>query len=260
METVKKPKTEQEKKDGYFQRKIAKRMGKAISDFELIEDGDRILVGVSGGKDSLALLELLALRRKFKKQNFEVVAVHINVLELPYEVDRDFLKDFCEKLDVPLIYRDINVDFERPSKKPACFRCSWHRRTTLFKMTDELKCNKLALGHHMDDAIETLLMNMMYQGAVCSMPAKLSMFQGNIILIRPLILLKDAEMREYSRIRKFVLEKELCPHEDVTKRKETTRMIERIAGDDSRIRTNMFRSMSNVQTEYLPIIPEKKIR
>ncbi|MBL4561256.1 MAG: hypothetical protein JKX79_09765, partial [Labilibaculum sp.] len=164
MDIVKMPKREQEKKDEYFLRKIAKRMGKAISDFDLIEDGDRIMVGVSGGKDSLALLELLALRRKFKKQNFDVVAVHINVLELPYEVDREFLKAFCERLDVELIYRDINVDFERPGKKPACFRCSWHRRTTLFKMTDEFKCNKLALGHHMDDAIETLLMNMMYQG------------------------------------------------------------------------------------------------
>jgi tRNA(Ile)-lysidine synthetase-like protein len=257
MNKVKMPKREQEKKDQYFQRKIAKKMGKAISDFELIENGDRILVGVSGGKDSLALLELLALRRKFKKQNFDVVAVHINVLELPYEVDRDFLKSFCEHLDVELIYRDIHVDFERPSKKPACFRCSWHRRTTLFKMTDELKCNKLALGHHMDDAIETLLMNMMHQGAICSMPAKLSMFQGNIILIRPLILLKDSEIREYSKIKKFVLEKESCPHEDVTKRKETTKMIEKIAGNDSRIRTNLFRCMSNVQSEYLPILPGK---
>ncbi|WP_372756314.1 ATP-binding protein, partial [Labilibaculum sp.] len=142
MDKVKMPKREQEKKDQYFQRKIAKRMGKAISDFDLIENGDRILVGVSGGKDSLALLELLALRRKFKKQDFEVVAVHINVLELPYEVDREFLKSFCERLDVELIYRDINVDFERPGKKPACFRCSWHRRTSLFKMTDEFKCNK----------------------------------------------------------------------------------------------------------------------
>ncbi|RZT96545.1 tRNA(Ile)-lysidine synthetase-like protein [Ancylomarina subtilis] len=257
MESVKRPKTDEEKRDIFFQRKVAKRMGKAISDFELIEDGDRIMVGVSGGKDSLALLELLALRRKFKKQNFEVIAVHINVLELPYQVDKDFLDEFCRKLDVPMVYRDINVDFERPSKKPACFRCSWHRRTTLFKMTDELKCNKLALGHHMDDALETLLMNMMYQGAVCSMPAKLSMFQGNIILIRPLIYLRNEEMREYSRISNFVLEKERCPHEDVTKRKETNKLIDRLAGDDERIRTNLFRSMSNVQTEYLPIIPKK---
>lgn len=257
MNSVKKNKTEQEKKDTFFQRKVAKKMGKAIIDFELIEEGDRIMVGVSGGKDSLVLLELLALRRKFKKQNFDVVAVHINVLELPYKVDREFLEEFCRNLDVPLVYRDINVDFERPSKKPACFRCSWHRRTTLFKMTDEFDCNKLALGHHMDDAIETLLMNMMYQGAVCSMPAKLSMFDGKIILIRPLILLKDQEMKEYSRIRKFVLEKEFCPHENVTKRKETAKLIEQFAGDDARIRTNMFRAMSNIQTEYLPITPKK---
>lgn len=254
---MKKNKTEREKKDTFFQRKVAKKMGKAIIDFELIEEGDRIMVGVSGGKDSLVLLELLALRRKFKKQNFDVVAVHINVLELPYKVDREFLEEFCRNLDVPLVYRDINVDFERPSKKPACFRCSWHRRTTLFKMTDEFDCNKLALGHHMDDAIETLLMNMMYQGAVCSMPAKLSMFDGKIILIRPLILLKDQEMKEYSRIRKFVLEKEFCPHENVTKRKETAKLIEQFAGDDARIRTNMFRAMSNIQTEYLPITPKK---
>jgi tRNA(Ile)-lysidine synthetase-like protein len=253
MAKVAKIKTDQDKQDGFFQRKVAKRVGKAISEYGLVEEGDKILVGVSGGKDSLALLELLALRRKYKKQNYDVVAVHINVEELPYQVDREYLNELCEDLDVPIVYRDINVDFEKPGKKPACFRCSWHRRKTLFQLTEELGCNKLALGHHMDDALETLMMNMMYQGAICSMPASLDMFGGKIKLIRPLILLRNEEMREYCRIRQFVLEKELCPHEDATKRRAAGEMIEQLAEMDPRIRTNMFRSMSNIQSEYLPI-------
>jgi len=244
--------SQQEIQDDIFQKKVFRRVGKAISEYGLVKAGDRIVVGVSGGKDSLALLELLALRRKYKLIDFDLYAVHINVKELPYMVDHDFLDAFCKELEVPIIYRDINVDFDRPSKKPACFRCSWHRRKTLFQITQELGCNKLALGHHMDDALETLMMNMLYHGSICSMPASLSMFDGALELIRPLILLKDEEMKNYCRIRNFVLEKENCPHEDATRRKSSGDILGQLEELNPHVRSNLFRAMSNIHHEYLP--------
>ncbi|MCT4640170.1 MAG: tRNA 2-thiocytidine(32) synthetase TtcA [Bacteroidales bacterium] len=227
-------------------------VGKAIHKYNLINSGDRILIGVSGGKDSLGLLKILGERRRYSKINFDIIAVHINVLELEYEADREYLNNICDNLNIEIIYRDINVDFEAESNKPACFRCSWHRRVALFDLAKELNCNKLALGHHMDDALETLVMNMMYQATMSSLPAKLAMFNGDLDIIRPLILLTDNEMKEYCRINNFKLENKNCKYEDLTKRKATSKIIDNMTGGNKQLKVNMFRSMSKVQDEYLP--------
>jgi len=227
-------------------------VGKSIHRYNLISSNDRILIGVSGGKDSLSLLKILGERRRYSKIDFEIIAVHINVLELEYEADREYLNNMCNELDIEIIYRDINVDFETKSNKPACFRCSWHRRVALFDLAKELNCNKLALGHHMDDALETLVMNMMYQATMSSLPAKLAMFNGHLEIIRPLIMLTDSEMKEYCQINDFKLEKKNCIYEDATKRKETSELIDKITGGSKQLKINMFRSMGKVQEEYLP--------
>jgi tRNA(Ile)-lysidine synthetase-like protein len=241
-----------DKKDKAIINKIHTNAGKAISRYELIKDGDRILIGVSGGKDSLGLLKILGERRRYSKIDFDIVAVHINVLELEYEADREYLSNMCNNLNIEIIYRDINVDFETNNNKPACFRCSWHRRVALFDLAKELNCNKLALGHHMDDALETLVMNMMYQATMSSLPAKLAMFNGDLDIIRPLILLTDNEMKEYCRINNFKLENKNCKYEDLTKRKATSKIIDNMTGGNKQLKVNMFRSMSKVQDEYLP--------
>ena len=158
-----------------------------MRDQNLISEGDHILVGLSGGKDSMILLEALAERLSAVPFDFSITAAHVEAMGIGYEINREKLASFCDRLDIPLHYRSIEPNLEKDPSKTACFICSWHRRKELFKLTKELNCNKLALGHHRNDAIETLLMNMIYHGSISSLPYTLDMFEGRIRLIRPMM-------------------------------------------------------------------------
>ena len=135
-----------------------KKVASVCKTYELISPGDKILVGVSGGKDSLFLLEALAYVKKKLRLNITIHAVHIHVAEAGYEINRTFLTDFCSSLKIDLRFENVLVNLTENPEKAPCFVCSWHRRKRLFDLTHELECNKLALGHHMDDALETLFM------------------------------------------------------------------------------------------------------
>jgi tRNA(Ile)-lysidine synthetase-like protein len=231
---------------------IYSKVGKAIQKYDLVDDGDRILVGVSGGKDSMTLLASLASRRKFCKEKYEIFAVHINVENIPYEIDQDYIADFCKNEGIEFIVENITVDFARAGEKSHCFFCSWHRRKKLFELTKTLNCNKLALGHHLDDAIETLLINMCYHGSISSMPAKLKMFDGRIDLIRPLILLTNQEIKIFASQMGFAAQKEVCPYEDKTKRAQAGEIINEMEKRFKPARKNIFNSMQKIFIEYLP--------
>jgi tRNA(Ile)-lysidine synthase TilS/MesJ len=146
--------------------RINKRFGKGVIQYGLIEDGDKILVGLSGGKDSLALVELLGKRARIFKPRFSVIAVHVVMKNIPYQSDLEYLKSHAAAYDVPLIVFETSFDPTTDTRKSPCFLCSWNRRKALFTVAKENGCNKIALGHHMDDILETLLMNMTYQGAL----------------------------------------------------------------------------------------------
>jgi tRNA(Ile)-lysidine synthase TilS/MesJ len=150
------------------------------------------------------------------------------------------------------------VDINANPKKAPCFVCSWHRRKRLFELTKELKCNKLALGHHMDDALETLLMNMIYHGSISSMPASLKMFGGRMQLIRPLIELTNQEMLDVANERAYPKLKNICPYGDDTKRSGVKALIESMASMNQHARKNLFRSMSSIFSEYLPGIDKNE--
>lgn len=233
-------------------KKIFKKTGKIIYDYELLKPNDKVLVALSGGKDSLIMLETLAEREKSLPFKIELIAVHIHIDNVGYKTNVPFLESFCSELDVPLHVDHFDIDLDQDPKKSKCFICSWNRRKRIFELTKELKCNKLAFGHHLDDALETLFMNMMYHGSISSLPQKFSMFEGRVEVIRPLLNISEEELIKFTEIRKYPKDLKSCPHEDKTKRKKTREFIEMMHQHYDRSKLNIFRAMDNIYEEYLP--------
>jgi len=237
-----------EKQRAYLLRKL----GKAINGYELIQENDNILIAVSGGKDSLILLELLALRLKFLPIKYNLKAVHIEVDNVPYKIDKQYLNALCKELNVPLTYHKMEIDLDENSGKSICFVCSWNRRKHLFKLTEEMGCNKLALGHHLDDALQTLFMNMTTHSNISSMPPSLKMNKGNFEIIRPLILCEEQELILYKKLCKIPEEKESCPFETKNKRDDYKEFVNKMINLNPNAKKNIFRSMGNIDIDYLP--------
>ena len=173
-------------------RRIEKRFAKGVVEYGLIEEGDKILIGLSGGKDSLALVELLARRSRILKPRFSVVAAHVVMRNISYQSDTDYLRSYAESQGVPFVLYETEFDASTDTRKSPCFLCSWNRRKALFTVAKEQGCNKIALGHHMDDILETLLMNITYQGAFGSMPPRLVMKKFDMTIIRPMCLVHES--------------------------------------------------------------------
>lgn len=241
-----------DKKDKVFLERIRQTTGASIERYGLIEENDHILVGLSGGKDSLILTEILAIRQRYSKIAFTITAVHIKVDNIPYLVDKNYLQEFCEKLNVPFIYREISFEDDKQSESP-CYFCSWSRRKELFSIACELHCNKIATGHHADDAIETLMMNMAMHGKISSLPACFPLFDGDIFFIRPMIQLFEKDLMHYAEIQSYSKLKTPCPYDHVTRRKQFREIIEQIEILHPNSKLNLFNAMSNWIPEYLPI-------
>ncbi|MCP4137232.1 MAG: tRNA 2-thiocytidine(32) synthetase TtcA, partial [bacterium] len=241
-----------------FIEKIRNKVGEAIVSYNLIEPDDTILIALSGGKDSLVLLDALAMWKRYRNRGFNLTAVHIDLTAVPYEIDTAYIETFCRERDVPFASHTIDQAFDtttREGQKSPCFLCSFHRRKALFLQAKELGCNKIAFGHHMDDAIETLFMNMIFHGSICSMPGKLTMFEGGdgeFDIIRPLILLTDEELQTCASIQGFRTQKKECPYGETTKRDEVKRLIAESEKINPNAKINLFRSMRDIQEEYLP--------
>jgi len=195
-----------------LERKIVKRFRKALSDYRLIEDGDKILVGLSGGKDSLCLLEMLGRRAMINKPEFSVEAIHIKIENINYESDTAYL-------------------------------CSWYRRKTILRFAQESGCNKIALGHHMDDIIHTALMNTFYQGRFSTMPASLKLNNMPLTIISPLCLVAEADIRMYAEIQGYEKQLKRCPHERETNRTAIGKMFEELEKTNPEIRYSVWNAL-----------------
>ena len=237
---------------------IVKLFHKACADYGLIADGDHILVGLSGGKDSLALVELLGRRAQIYKPRFRVTALHVRVKERDYHSDVSYLEHFCAAVKVPFLVRDVAIERgaesgnERLSEANPCFLCSWYRRKALFDTAQELGCNKIALGHHRDDLLETMLMNLIYQGAFATMPPKLKMDKMPLEIIRPLCLIEEAELIAYAAEQGYEKQTVLCPFEHVSSREKVKGLLAQIKAMNPEAADTMFAAMSNVKADYLP--------
>lgn len=235
-----------------FINKMNKKVGKTINQYGLIDENDRILVGLSGGKDSFTLLQTISERRKHLPINYDVFACHVNITNLPDKIDIEYLQNFCDKLNVPFKIVHMEMEIRENTLESPCYYCSSLRRSQLFALADELKCNKLALGHHLDDIIETLFMNMAYHGKLYAMPAKLSMFNGTLHMIRPLSEMTEEQTKEYARIMQYKPETARCPYGKTSTRKTVKDIVEELGDLIPAARQNIFKSMSNINFEYLP--------
>lgn len=238
--------------------RVQQRFNKACADYALIEDGDRILVGVSGGKDSLALLELMGNRAKILKPHFEVEAVHVKMRNIPYGADTDYLQAQAERVGVRLHVCETQFDASTDRRHTPCFLCSWNRRKAMFEIAKERSCNKIALGHHMDDLLVTLLMNMTFQGAYGTMPPKLKMDKFDMTLIRPLCRVSEADLEQMAALRGYKRMVRNCPYEHDSHRSEMTRILHELEQMNPEARFNIWGAMTNIQSELLPP-PEVKL-
>lgn len=233
-----------------MEKKLNKQYLTAIKKYGLIESGDKILVGISGGKDSLLLLHLLAKSLAFPQLDIEVIAVHISMNNIDYGVNLKDLKDLCHSYKVPFFYQEYS--FEPSDKKDICFLCSWTRRKALFEIAKEQACNKIALGHHKDDILETLLMNMMFQGSISTIPPSLSLDKFPQTLIRPLCLMEEKNIIVWAEEAKLPKPVKLCPYEKQSKRVEARKILEQMTKLSPGVKSCLWNSMENVMPNYLP--------
>lgn len=198
-------------------RYLRKPVNRAVWQFQLLADGDRVAVGVSGGKDSRTLLELL-VRGVDIPGDYETVAVHVDGSAVGLPDLRPTLEPWFRELGVA--YESVPLSLPEDEPLPlSCFRCAWNRRKTLFETAARLECGKVALGHHADDAAVTALMNLLYQGRMETMAPAVDFFEGELTVIRPLILAEELELRRYARASGWSLADDAtCPNAETTRR------------------------------------------
>ncbi len=211
--------------------KVIGKVRAAVERYNMIEEGDRIAVGVSGGKDSLFLLCALAKLKIFYPKKFEIVAITIDPCFGNENADFSEVEKLCESLGVPYVIRRTELGkiiFEYRKEENPCSLCARMRRGMLHDMTKEAGCNKIALGHHHDDAAETFMMNLLYGGKIGCFSPVTYLSVKDITMIRPLIFMDDNEVQNAVNRMNLPVVKSKCPEDGVSKRAETTELIKNL--------------------------------
>jgi tRNA 2-thiocytidine biosynthesis protein TtcA len=241
-------------------RSFAKKVGRGIHRFHMIDPGDRILIGVSGGKDSLALAVALNERRRWVPIAYELAALFIEWKEYPLgEERRRRLAEFFRGLGIPL--RIVTTTIQPPSFRGefSCYLCSRNRKRILFDEAGRTGVRKIALGHHMDDVIETTLMNLLFRGEVATMMPVQQFFQGRLAIIRPMCEVREREVSSFARRYELPTIETGCPRKELNRRrymKELIRGLERI---NPRVVENVYRAPFNINRAYLPGDPPESL-
>jgi tRNA 2-thiocytidine biosynthesis protein TtcA len=229
-------------------------VGKAIGDYRMIEDGDRVMVCLSGGKDSYTLLDMLLSLQRKAPVSFELVAVNLDQKQPGFPAE--ILPNYLTALGVPhrIVTEDTYSIVTRVIEpgKTMCGLCSRLRRGILYRIADEIGATKIALGHHRDDIVETLFLNMFYGARMKAMPPKLKSDDGRHVVIRPLAYCAEREIARYARGREFpIIPCNLCGSQENMKRREIKAMLAGWEQQDPGRTDRLFRSLKNVTASHL---------
>jgi tRNA 2-thiocytidine biosynthesis protein TtcA len=237
-----------------LQAELRGQVGKAISDYRMVEDGDRVMVCLSGGKDSYTLLDLFLSLRRRAPVTFELIAVNLDQKQPGFP--EHVLPRYLQELGVP--YRIVEEDTYSVvtrvigAGKTMCGLCSRLRRGILYRVASELGATKVALGHHRDDIVETLFLNMFYGARLKAMPPKLLSDDGKHVVIRPLAYCAERDIARYARGRGFpIIPCKLCGSQDNMKRREVKAMLTAWENQDPGRTDRLFRSLQNVTASHL---------
>ena len=217
---------------------------RAADDYNMIEDGDRIAVGISGGKDSLTLLATLAEMRRFYPKKYEVVGITVN---MGFEgSDYSAVADWCREIGVEYKVVDTEIAkiiFDVRKEANPCSLCAKMRRGSLHAAAQELGCNKVALGHHYDDAVETFMMNLFFEGRLgCFSPVSY-LSNRKITLIRPLVYAQEKDVEYFIRKRPLPVIKSLCPEDHATERENMKNLLASLERDNKGLKHRIFNAM-----------------
>lgn len=235
-------------------KKLQRQVGEAISDFNMIEEGDRIMVCLSGGKDSYAMLDILRALQRRAPIDFELIAVNLDQKQpgFPENVLPDYLNALA--VDYKIVEEDTYsiVTEKIPAGKTTCSLCSRLRRGILYRTAGEIGATKIALGHHMDDMVETLFLNMFHGARLKSMPPKLVSDDRKNIVIRPLAYCREKDLYDFAQLRQFpIIPCNLCGSQENLQRKKVKRMLAAWDKEQPGRVVNVFKSLSRVTASHL---------
>ncbi|HEY9770555.1 MAG TPA: tRNA 2-thiocytidine(32) synthetase TtcA [Coleofasciculaceae cyanobacterium] len=237
-----------------LQARLRGQVGKTIADYKMIEEGDRVMVCLSGGKDSFTMLDMLLSLQRKAPVNFELLAVNLDQKQPGFP--QNVLPEYLTALNVP--YRIVEQDTYStvtsivPEGKTMCGLCSRLRRGILYRVAAESRINKIALGHHRDDIVETLFLNMFYGGKLKAMPPKLLSDDGKNIVIRPLAYCAEAEIEKYAKVKDFpIIPCNLCGSQENLQRVQIKQMLQTWERESPGRINSLFHSLQNVSPSHL---------
>ncbi|MCM8789967.1 MAG: tRNA 2-thiocytidine(32) synthetase TtcA [Candidatus Omnitrophica bacterium] len=218
-------------------------------DYKMLSDADKVAVAVSGGKDSLTLLKVLHDRKRFVPIKYDVLAVHVD-LGYPHSIAKNIEKYF-KRIGVRYHVEKVDVLRKTDRKEISCFWCSWNRRKVLFETANRFGCTKVALGHHKDDIVETILLNLFFQGEISTMAPKQELFKGKITIIRPLVYVEEYMIKRFAKEEGFPRSTCICPNSITSNRTKIAKIISDLKRRCPEIKTNIFKSVKRIKHDYL---------
>ena len=221
--------------------RILSHMRKAIEEYSMIEEGDKIAVCLSGGKDSITLLHALKSLQRFYPKKFELIAISVNPGFEFFDVD--FLQKICHGIQIPLFIENSNakeIVFDIRKEKNPCSLCANLRRGVINSIAIQENCNKIALGHNQDDVLETFLLNLFFTGNINTFSPVSYMDRSKITLIRPLVYTPEKEIRRFIRKSNFEVMQKVCPMDGISKREDMKQLIFSLTKNIPMVRANLF--------------------